>query len=60
MIVSENECLVCGQWPKADRRALRRMIDKIPLADEVCRACNAAFWRNVVVPLCKSGKPTRH
>ena len=58
MTISETECLVCSQWPKTDRRALRRLIDTIPLADEVCRACNMAFWRNCIAPLLP--KPTTH
>jgi hypothetical protein len=60
MTISETECLVCSQWTKADRRALRRLIDTIPLADPICRACNAAFWRNVIVPMLPCKPPTKH
>jgi hypothetical protein len=54
--VSEDACSVFGQWPAADRWACREMIDTIPLSDDVCDACEMAFWRNLGFFV----EPTKH
>jgi hypothetical protein len=56
---NEDDCLVCGYWPEADRASMRAMIDSIPLADEVCEKCHKAWWQNCIVPLLPK-PPTRH
>jgi hypothetical protein len=45
--VAEDDCVVCGHWPAADRSAMREMIDRISLKDDVCDECNMAFFRNI-------------
>ena len=32
---SEDDCAVCGQWPAADRRSMRLLIDTLPMREEV-------------------------
>jgi hypothetical protein len=48
--MSEDDCVICGQWPEKDRWALREMIDTIPLEDDdpVCDECLTAFWMNCI------------
>ena len=48
---SEDDCAVCGQWPPADRRSMRLLIDTLPMQEAVCDRCLMAFWRNCIVPL---------
>jgi len=48
---SEDDCAVCGQWPAADRRSMRLLIDTLPMQEAVCDRCLMAFWRNCIVPL---------
>jgi hypothetical protein len=45
--ISEDDCAVCGHWPAADREAMRLMIDRISLQDDVCDECSVAFFRNI-------------
>ena len=45
--VSEDDCVVCGHWPEADRSSMRVLIDRLPLQEEVCDECQVAFWRNI-------------
>ena len=59
--VSEVDCVVCSQWPEADREAMRLFVDKIPLKQSVCDPCQMAFWQNCIVPLLPNpAKPTKH
>ena len=44
--VSEDACSVCGQWPAADREAMRTLIDSMPL-QEVC--VTPASWSSGAV-----------
>ena len=37
--VSEDDCVVCGHWPAADRRSMRLLIDTLPMREEVCDRC---------------------
>ena len=32
--VSEDDCVVCGHWPAADRRSMRLLIDTLPMREE--------------------------
>jgi hypothetical protein len=45
--ISEDDCVVCGHWPAADRWACREMLRSIPLSDDVCEECEMTFWRNI-------------
>ena len=54
--VSEVDCVVCSQWPPADRETMRIMINRIPL-DGICPECEMAFWRRLWPA---PGPPTRH
>jgi hypothetical protein len=47
-IPSEDECVVCGEWPEADREYLRWFVDSVPVRDveQICDACLLAFWEN--------------
>jgi hypothetical protein len=57
--VAEDDCVVCGRWPAADREGMREMIDCISLRDDVCEECEMAFWRNIgFFDLFR--QPTRH
>ena len=58
--VSEDACSVCGQWPAADREAMRTLIDSMPLQDDVCDACQLEFWRGIPGFLDLFGQPTTH
>lgn len=40
-------CAVCGRWPKALRPTMRPAIDQLPLREQVCAKCVAAFWANI-------------
>jgi hypothetical protein len=42
--VSEDDCAVCGRWPKRDRSALRDLIDR---REPICDECVNAFFRNI-------------
>jgi hypothetical protein len=53
--VSEDDCVVCGSWPPADRWARREMIDRMPL-DGACAECELAFWRGLGL----FREPTKH
>jgi hypothetical protein len=48
--VSEDDCIVCGNWPKANRSAMRQLIDSLPLQKmgQVCDQCVVTFWANHV------------
>lgn len=48
--VSEDDCILCGHWPAADRWALREMTDRLPLKEleQICAKCIEAFWTNCV------------
>ena len=41
--VSEDECVVCGHWPEADRSSMRILIDRLPLRRK--RFATNAKWR---------------
>jgi carboxymethylenebutenolidase len=49
--VSEDDCVVCGQWPKADRPSMRALINSLPLKEneQICFKCLRAFWTNCIV-----------
>jgi hypothetical protein len=45
--ISEDNCVVCGEWPEADRAYLR--VYHQPAnggSGQVCDACLLAFWDN--------------
>jgi hypothetical protein len=46
--ISEDACVVCREWPRADRAYLRWFIDSVPGEDleRICDACMLAFWDN--------------
>jgi hypothetical protein len=44
----EDDCSVCGDWPKADLTAMRGLIRSIPLQEEICDQCLMAFVANFV------------
>jgi hypothetical protein len=50
--VTEDNCVVCGQWPKADREANRLAIKDLP-SKGVCTLCRQAsfleFWQSITV-----------
>jgi hypothetical protein len=54
--ISEEDCAVCRDWPAKDRWALRQMINRMPLQEEVCVECQMAFWRSVGL----FNEPTKH
>jgi hypothetical protein len=54
--VSEDDCVECGHLPAADRPAMRLLINTISLSDDVCDACNMAWWRNLGFFV----EPTKH
>ena len=61
--VSEDECVVCGHWPQADRSSMRILIDRVPLHEEVFDECQVALWRNIGFLdelLFMAGQRTRH
>jgi hypothetical protein len=61
--VSEDDCVVCGDWPQAHRSSMRILIDSLPLqeVEQVCDGCLQAFWTNFVVgPNPRPGGQTRH
>ena len=57
--VYEKDCFVCGDWPKAERAKRRLDGDdyiSLPLKEDVCARCWAAFWQGLGA--CQS--PTVH
>jgi hypothetical protein len=56
--VSEDDCVLCGHWPPADRWALREMIESLPLKEATCAECEMAFWRKIAPDFFKV--PTKH
>jgi hypothetical protein len=46
--IDEDDCPVCGDWPKAERPAMRGLISSIPLQEEICGHCLTAFVANFV------------
>jgi hypothetical protein len=53
--VSEDDCVVCGSWPAADREGMRELIARLPL-DGSCAECSLAFFRRLGL----FREPTRH
>lgn len=55
-------CLVCGNWPAADRLSMHAMIDRCPCATTwTCDGCVRAFGNNCVVGRkSRRTKPTTH
>jgi hypothetical protein len=43
---SEDDCAVCGPWPRALRSTMRRAVNVLP-KEAVCDRCLEAFWANV-------------
>ena len=43
---SEDNCVVCGEWPEAEWAYLRWFIANIPVEDldQICDGCLGAFW----------------
>jgi hypothetical protein len=56
--VSEEDCVVCGQWPAADREGMRGLIERIPL-EGACPACEVEFWGRLGL-FEVFGRPTKH
>jgi hypothetical protein len=45
---SEDECVLCREWPPALRQVMRSAVYSIP-DDPVCEECVMAFWTNITV-----------
>jgi hypothetical protein len=61
--VNEDDCVVCGQWPEADRSSMRVLIYSLPLqeVEQICDGCIQAFWTNSVAgPEPESTETTKH
>jgi hypothetical protein len=57
--MSEDDCIICGAWPKRDRWALREMIDFLPMDDEhICDECLMAFLHRLAGP--EPDGPSQH
>jgi hypothetical protein len=51
MPIPEDDCVVCGRWPAAERWARRQVTEWLPARDDepVCDECMIAFcWRQIV------------
>jgi hypothetical protein len=61
--ISEEDCVVGGDWPETDRSSMRILIDSLPLqeVEQICDGCLEAFWTNCVAgPKPKPHRRTRH
>ena len=45
---NEDDCTVCGAWPKGLREQMRNGVTEIPLKKPMCEACLMAWWQNTV------------
>jgi hypothetical protein len=55
--VDEDKCAICARVPPRERDALRASLDKLPLDEPVCDACQMAFWRNLGLPVSDTDEP---
>ena len=51
MPIPEDDCVVCGRWPPAERWARRQITEWLPVGDDepVCDECMLTFWRRLIV-----------
>ena len=51
MSIPEDDCVVCGRWPPAERWARRQLTEWLPVRDDepVCDECMMTFWRRLIV-----------
>ena len=47
IVTDEDDCSVCGDCPKADRKGMRDLIDVIPAHEPICEACVMAWAINI-------------
>jgi hypothetical protein len=47
--VCEDDCVVCGRWPKALRPTMREGFKTIWFKDleQICAKCIEAFWKSL-------------
>ena len=59
---TEDQCAVCGRWPRALRPVMREIIEQVPLREPTCEPCIVALCVNFLVPLIvpPKQKPTKH
>ena len=57
--MTEDDCVICSEWPERDRWALREMTEALPLkdVDQICDECLRVFWRRTAP---QSDKPSEH
>ena len=46
MSIAEDDCVVCGRWPRAERWARRQITEWLPVGDDepVRDECMMTFW----------------
>ncbi len=56
-VANEDDCAVCGRWPRALRSTMRRAINVLPLRELVCAKCLTAFFANITAKAAKGQRP---
>jgi hypothetical protein len=46
-VAREDDCAVCGAWPRTLRSTMRCAVNVLPLREQVCGKCFEAFWTNI-------------